>query len=284
MAAEPEQNEGWLRGRDGTLLFWRAWTVPEPRFAVVVAHGLGEHSGRYSRLGRALNRRGISCYAVDLRGMGRSAGKRGYLKAWSDWIADYADLLAFAADLAGGCEVVPLGHSFGGVLIASAMLRGEVQAQRFVLSNPAFLPKVRVPAWKLRLAGAASRVVPRLTMSNEVDPEVISRDPEQVRLYAEDPLTHDRISARLYTEWRAACAETLARASALRQPFLLILSGDDRLIDANGAEAFNAAASCGQVVRRYPGRFHEPFNDYGSEEVFADLAAWLNSPVTARPE
>lgn len=251
---------------------------------MVVAHGLGEHSGRYSRLGRALNRRGISCYAVDLRGMGRSAGRRGHLKAWSAWIDDYADFLAFARDLAESRALVPLGHSFGGVLVASAMLRGDVQAQRFVLSNPAFLPKVRVPAWKLRLAGAASRVVPRLTMSNEVQPEVISRDPEQVRIYADDPLTHDRISARLYTEWRAACVDTLGRASALRQPFLLLLSGDDRLIDVSGAEAFNAAASCGQVVRRYPGRFHEPFNDYGSEEVFADLAAWLNAPVPARPE
>ncbi|MDQ6900351.1 MAG: lysophospholipase [Candidatus Dormibacteraeota bacterium] len=283
MAAQAEE-EGWLRGRDGTSLFWRAWTVTQPRFAVAVAHGLGEHSGRYSRLGRALNRRGISCYAVDLRGMGRSAGRRGHLKAWSDWIDDCADFLALARERAGNCEVVPLGHSFGGVLVASAVLREDVQARRFVLSNPAFLPKVRVPAWKLRLAAAASRLVPRLTMSNEVEPEVISRDPEQMRLYAEDPLTHDRISARLYTEWRAACADTLGRASELKQPFLLILSGDDRLIDANGAEAFNAAASCGQVVRRYPGRFHEPFNDYGSEEVFADLALWLNTPVPARPQ
>lgn len=284
MAAEADQEAGRLQATDGTSLFWRAWTAAEPRAAVAVAHGLGEHSGRYSSLGRALSRRGISSYAVDLRGMGQSGGRRGHVKAWSDWIGDFADFIALVRERAGGCEVVPLGHSFGGVVVASAMLRGAIEAERFILSNPAFRPKATVPAWKLQVGAVASRLLPRLTMSNELDPAHISRDPEQVRLYSEDPLTHDRISARLYTEWRAACADTTARAGDVKQPFLLIISGDDRLIDANGAEAFSANANCGQVVRRYPGRFHEPFNDYGSEEVFADLVAWLNTPVSARSE
>lgn len=249
---------------------------------LAVAHGLGEHSGRYARLASALLPEGIATCAVDLRGMGRSQGRRGHVDRWQQWIEDFAAFHQLVADRAEGLEVVPLGHSFGGVLVAGAVLSGALRPGRFVLSNPAFRPAIRVPGWKLLLGRAASVVAPTIALANEVDPTLLSRDPAVGVEYAADPLVHDRISSRLFTEWVAASRQALLRASELTVPVLLIVSEDDRIIDHRGALEFAHRAGPLATVRRYPGRYHEPFNDVGAGEVFADLAAWLLAAPSSR--
>jgi len=277
LAADPQLDarEGTLASRDGTRLYWRAWPVPEPRAQVMAIHGLGEHSGRYERLARALNEHGYGCWAVDLRGMGRSAGRRGHIRRWRQWVEDCVAFADLVQERSGQVEVVPLGHSFGGVLVASAVLGGALRPRRFVLSNPAFRPAVAVPGWKLALGRATSGLVPTLTMGNEVDPALLSRDPDVAAEYAADPLVHDRISSRLFAEWVAASRDVLRRAGGLSVPCLLIVSENDRIIDREGALEFARRAGDRATVLTLPGRYHEPFNDLGAEEVFYKLAAWL---------
>jgi alpha-beta hydrolase superfamily lysophospholipase len=117
-------------------------------------------------------------------------------------------------------------------------------------------------------------------MSNELDPALISRDSEQVAAYRRDPLVHDRISSRTFTEWMAASEEALERAGEITVPSLVILSEGDRIIDPNGGREFAERVGGGGTVRAYRGRYHEPFNDLGAEEVFADLAGWLDQPLS----
>ena len=280
MAAEVERDRSQhtLTSRDGTRLSWRAWPHESAKLAVAVAHGLGDHSGRYERLAAALNRRRVSCYAVDLRGSGQSSGRRGHVSRWQQWVDDYAAFWELVENEAAGAEVVPLGHSFGGVVVASALVRAAIAPQRLVLSNPAFRAASEAPAWKLRLGRAASGLLPSLSMSNGVEPALISRDPQAVAAYREDPMVHDRISSRTFTEWVAASEEALERASEITVPLFLILSDHDRIIDPGGGRVFAAGVGGACTVRTYRGRYHEPFNDLGAEEVFADLAAWLDRP------
>jgi alpha-beta hydrolase superfamily lysophospholipase len=267
--------------RDGTHLHWRAWPRESPKLAVAIAHGLGDHSGRYERLAEALNRRNFSCYAVDLRGAGQSPGRRGHVSRWQQWVDDYAAFWELVGEEASGLEVVPLGHSLGGIVVASAMVRGAIAPQRFVLCNPAFRPALTAPAWKRKLGRAASGVWPALSMSNEVDPALLSRDAAEVAAYREDPLVHDRISSRMFTEWMAASEEALERAGEITAPLFLVLSDGDRIVDPGGGREFAERVGGGRTVRGYRGRYHEPFNDLGSEEVFADLAVWLDQSLPA---
>jgi alpha-beta hydrolase superfamily lysophospholipase len=242
-----------------------------------VVHGLGEHSGRYQALAVAMAEQGISTYAVDLRGMGSSGGGRGRLRSWQEWVDDYSVFFRMVSTEVSG-EVVPLGHSFGGVVALSALIRGAIKADRLVLSNPAIRPAVNVPAWKARLGVLSSRLLPGLVLTNQVDPGVLSRDPAVVRAYREDPLVHDRISSRLYTEWLEARQEAIDRAGSIEIPVLLICSAADRLIDPAGSRELAARLPRAEL-KIYADRYHEPFNDLGANEVFRDLAAWLLAPA-----
>lgn len=274
--ADPSVREGTLTSADGTHLVWRAWEIDRPKATFAVVHGLGEHSGRYERFARAMARRGFSTFAVDLRGMGKSAGARGFVTSWSDWVKDAETFVGHVEGHASAGEVVPVGHSFGGVVVLSGVLHENLQPRRFVLSNPALRPKVAVPAWKVTVGRAASRWMPALTLSNEVDPAAVSRDPEVVRAYSADPLVHDKISARLYTEWLRASEEVQRRAADIRVPFYLSLGDTDRLIDHTAALEFAGhAVNAHPTVRVWPGRYHEPFNDLDADEVFDGIAGWL---------
>jgi alpha-beta hydrolase superfamily lysophospholipase len=267
--------QGSINSADGTRLAIRSWPEPAAKITFAVVHGLGEHSGRYERFAAGMARYQVATFAVDLRGHGNSAGQRGHVDSWSQWVDDAAAFVAHVESQTTG-EVVPVGHSFGGALMLSTVLSGRLKrSKRFVLSNPAVRLRVKVPAWKSGGAKLLSRIAPRLAMDNEVDPTTVSRIPEVVSAYRTDPLVHSKISSRLFEEWRHAAEESLARADQIRIPFLILAGTDDRLIDPAGSEELHARSAGKSELRLLAGRYHEPFNDLGSDEVFEAIAEWL---------
>jgi acylglycerol lipase len=264
-----------VQSPDGTRLAYRAWPQPGAAISFAVVHGLGDHGGRYARFADGMSQHGIGAYALDLRGHGNSPGQRGHVDSWSQWTEDVAAFVAHIEQVAG-TEVVPLGHSFGGVALLSTILAGKLPAsKRFVVSSPAMKLKLQAPGWKLSVGQLASKIAPRLAMGNEVDPASISRLPEVVDAYRSDPLVHDRISSRMFTEWQSAVADIYQRASQIKVPFLILAGTADPLIDPAGSRLLHEKAASMSTLRLLEGRYHEPFNDKGSEEVFQLIADWL---------
>ena len=275
MPAETQVTSSFVASRDGTRIAYRAWPKSGASITIAVAHGLGEHAGRYAAFAEAMAKRGMGTFAMDLRGHGLSQGQRGHVDSWSQWMDDIHAFLGLVETHVGG-EVVPLGHSFGGAAMLSAALAGRLRnARRFIVSSPALRTKVAVPQWKVNLGATASHVMPRLSLSNEVDAGTLSRIPEVVTAYRTDPLVHPKVSARMYTEWQRATQEILQRAGEISIPFLVIAGSDDRLIDPAGSEELHRRAPAMSELHVLPGRYHEPFNDLGSEEVFDLIAGWL---------
>ena len=218
---------------------------------------------------------GMATFAVDLRGHGKSPGQRGHINSWSQWTDDASSFVHYVESVADG-EVVPLGHSFGGAVMLSAVLAGKLpNSKRFIVSSPALKTKVVVPGWKLVLARMTARLKPTLALSNEVDPGTISRIPEVVEAYRTDPLVHSKISSRTYSEWQAAARDILARAGDIKRPFLIFAGTDDPLIDPAGSQELHDRAPTASELHLLEGRYHEPINDRNNEEVFALIAAWL---------
>lgn len=267
--------EGTIESADGTKLSYRAWPRAGAAISLAVVHGLGEHARRYERFALGMSRHGFATFAVDLRGHGKSPGQRGHVDSWSQWIDDVAAFVAHVEGVAGG-EVVPLGHSFGGAAMLSTVLARKLpKAKRFIVSSPALRLKVQVPRWKIALARATSTIVPKMSLDNEVDPRVLSRIPEVVEAYRTDPLVHSKISSRTYAEWVSACSRIFERAGEINVPFLILAGTDDDLIDPEGSKELHRLSASVSELRLLEGRYHEPFNDLDSEEVFGLIAEWL---------
>ena len=265
---------GSVESADGTKLAYRAWPKPGS-LALAVVHGLGEHAGRYERLAKGMAQHGMGTYALDLRGHGKSPGARGHVDSWSQWTDDVAAFVSHIESVAG-VEVVPVGHSFGGVALLSTVLARKLpKTRRFVVSSPALKLKMAVAGWKLTFGPIASKIFPRLALANEVDPKTVSRIPEVVEAYRNDPLVHNKISTRLGAEWQEATRDILSRAGEIKTPFLILAGTADALIDPAGSRELHEQAKSTSELRMLEGRFHEPFNDIGSDEVFRLIADWL---------
>jgi alpha-beta hydrolase superfamily lysophospholipase len=266
-----------IKTADGLDLYVRRWAaegVPH-QWTFVVVHGHGEHGGRYQHLAEWFTPLGATVYAMDLRGHGRSGGQRGHAPSLTALLDDIDAVVMRAREESGG-PVVLIGHSFGGLLAIAYALRYPDHIDRAVFSAPLLQLKVKVPGWKRGLANVLPKVAPRFSLSNEVDPDVLSHDPENARAYRTDPLVHNRITAGLYGDTIARGEEFIARAPELRVPFLLLHGRDDQIVDPFGSQRFFARAT---VLERafclYPGMYHEVFNEVDREKVFRDVESWV---------
>lgn len=278
--ATQEPETGTLEGSDRLRLFYRWHPAAAPRAAVVVVHGIAEHSGRYVHVLDALNAHGCDALGLDLRGHGHSAGTRVYVDRFADYLDDVDAAVAQVRARRPGVPVFIVGHSMGGlVAVQHALARGDGIAG-YILSSPGLRAAVHIPAWKDALGKLMSKIWPKLAIPTGIGPELISKDPAVVAAYVADPLVTTKATARWYTEFVHAEHDALARAAELRRPFLVLIGEADRLVDpASGRELFAAAGASDKTLKSYPGLYHELFNEPEQAQVLGDVGAWLEARI-----
>lgn len=274
--------EGVLHAPDGTQLHWFLHTPAAPRATVVVVHGFAEHAGRYGHLARALLAANYAMLAFDVRGHGKSGGRRVFVANYDEYRDDLAEVLKLAAKEAPQ-PLFLFGHSQGGLIVLHRVLAGVSGLRGVLVSNPALANKVQVPAWKSGLAKGASRFAPTLSVPAGLPPTDISRDPAEVAAYDKDPLNSKDATARWYTEFLRAQLEVLAAPAAQgKLPLLALLGTGDRIIDSSVSAGFFAKVPGGQCqVHTYPGFYHELINEPEADrsKVLADLVGWLDAQL-----
>ncbi|MBI1799098.1 MAG: lysophospholipase [Candidatus Eisenbacteria bacterium] len=270
-----------VRIRRGLTLPGRAWCSEAPRALIAIAHGLGEHTGRYAALAEPLVRARYTVVALDLPGHGEAPGPRGDIPSW-DHLRDAIVPSMFTASrgLPGQPMDLPrvlLGHSMGAVIALDFALAHPRELFAVVASAPA-LRSAMPPWWKLALAGAARIAAPSSGFAHGLDESGMSRDPEVLAQRRDDPLMHDRVSPRLYFAMREAQQRVMRDARRLQVPALVLQGAGDRVVDPRGALEFCGAAPHGmtRMITLRDGA-HEVFNDLTREEAIRDLIAWLDA-------
>lgn len=261
---------------DGTRLFRRAWLPREARRVVVLVHGLAEHAGRYEHVGAWLSTRDCAVHAFDHRGHGRSDGPRGHVGAFSELLDDVEAFLESVRREHPGLPVSLIGHSMGGLVATALLCERKPDVAGVVTSGiPLEIPD-HVSPFRHRAARMLRRLTPRLRMAAGLDADALSRDPEVVREYVEDPLVFGRVTVSLATELLAAVTRTAGGAFQVQVPMLLLHGESDRLCPARGSRTFHAQLrGPGHRLRIYPQLRHEIFNEPEQEQVLEDLFEWL---------
>ena len=265
---------------DGANLAVQDWPLAEglrPRGIVLLVHGLGEHAGRYEHIARHLNEWGFAVRGYDQYGHGESDGVRGTIPTFARLTDDLADIIDSTRARQGrSIPLIVLGHSLGGLVAARLLATAPDSADALVLSSPAL--DAGLSALQVRLLRVLSRVAPRLTVGNGLDPDFLSHDPDVVAAYRSDPRVHKRISLRLARFIAESGPSVLARAGEWKVPTLLLYAGLDKLVEPAGSRAFAAAAPASVVTARcFKDLFHEIFNELQSEAVFEASRDWLDA-------
>lgn len=274
----PQRFEGHFEGHDQTELFFQTWVPENIRGVLIITHGLAEHSECYHPLAKALCDDGWLVYAWDMRGHGRSEGKRGYAPHISSFVADLEIFAQFVKQKHGDVNLVFFGHSLGG-LVTLRYLEGSnaVEYAALALSSPATGLSIKVPKIKESIAHLAMKWLPTLTMYNEVRYEDLTRDEEMVRSYRADTLRHDKISPGIFLGMVESFPLVLENADRIKCPVFMQLAGDDRMVSTEASRTlFDRLPNKKSQLIVYPESLHEVFNDLDREQVLADLKKFLN--------
>lgn len=271
-------DEGRFTGQAGVGIHWQAWLPDgDPKAVIVVAHGFGEHIGRYGNLVDAVVPRGYAVYGPDHRGHGRSEGHRALIDR-HEWLLDDLDrVFALAAEAHPGVPVFLLGHSMGGNIALGSALRGRQRLAGLVLSGPAVTTH-GVPRLLRLLARVLGRLFPKLAVT-KLPAAGVSSDPAVVAAYEADPLVHHgKMPAGTGAALMATAERYPAQLPSLTVPLLVVHGSADTLVSVeSGRTAHALAGSADKTLKVYDGFAHEVMNEPGRAEVLADITAWLDA-------
>jgi acylglycerol lipase len=271
-----------LEGVGGLRLVSQSW-LPDgtARAVVVIAHGAGEHSGRYAHVAARLVDEGYAVYALDHRGHGRSGGPRAVIDRLDNAVSDLDQLVVLATSEHPGVPVFLLGHSMGGTISVRYAIGHQDRLAGLILSAPLAALEAASPATRL-VAKVLSAVAPGLGLF-AVDPTLVSRDPDVVKAYETDPLVHHgRLPARTIAEMAGAIDSFPNEAGAITVPTLIMYGSGDLLVPPAGSMMLNdRIGATDKTLKTYDGLYHEILNEPERDTVMDAMCSWLRARVRA---
>ena len=270
-----------FRTFDGLQLFGQSWQPEDQTRAVVcLIHGMGDHSGRYGHVADRLTQAGYAIFSFDLRGHGKSEGLRGHTPSHEALMQDISSLLEAANKQFPQISSFLCGHSLGGNLVLNYALRRQPHLKGVIATAPWLRLAFEPPAFKIALGKITNYIWPSFSQKNGLDTKAISHDLKAVYSYENDPLVHDRISARMFISTYQAGQWALEHASEFSLPLLLMQGGADKIISVEASREFAGKIKENCTLKIWDGLYHEIHNEPEKEEVFKFLIDWLDKKVS----
>lgn len=273
-----------LTAARGLRLSGREWLPATPARAVIaLVHGFGEHMGRWAHVAEWFATRGLAAVALDLRGHGRSEGRRGHALKLEYLLDDVGLLVAEARRAHPDTPLFLYGHSLGALLAANYVLRSAPTLTGVILSA---LP-LDSPLKEQRLKVAAARwlgpLLPALSIDSGLDHATLSRDPAVVDACASDPLVHSTATLGLAHAALEAVEYARAHTSEWHVPVLIMHGTGDQLALPSGSEEFARHIHGDCTLKLWPGLYHELHNEPEKQEVLSFVAEWIEKRAEPRP-
>jgi alpha-beta hydrolase superfamily lysophospholipase len=254
-----------------------------PRAAVVMIHGFSAHCGAFRHVAGALAAGGFAVTAFDCRGHGRSEGRHGYVRRFTDYDDDLGLVLDHARAASPGLPVAVAAHSQGATVSLDYLIRGAGTIDALVAAAPYLALKMPVPLYKRIASPILGALWPTLAMSNQIEPELVTRDPEVMEEIRKDPQVRHVATPRWFNEVCATQVRLRASAALLKVPTFMPVAGADRLVDPTAAVEFARAAGATVELRVYDDLFHEIYFEPERERVIADVVRWLQGRFGGAP-
>jgi len=262
---------------DGTQIYYQGWSLERSDSVLVIVHGWGEHSDRYSDLAGYIAERDVSVYALDLRGHGRSGGARGHVKDFGDYIRDLECVMRIVREKEGEKKTFLLGHSLGalialeyanthpvdGLILSGFGLRSAGRLSflgRIPFVNSVPIPVLTIPA---RLLG--KRAISGLCNNQSALEE-----------YLRDRLGHGTFTLRFLEECSRESGRLKGRENFGVGACLILIGSEDKVGSLEDARWLYSSLSSDKKLIVYDGMKHNIFDEAERERVFYDVYEWIS--------
>ena len=275
MSIEPDTDMN-----DDVTFYMQGWE-PEgkPRAIVCLIHGLGEHTGRYAHVGKALNDAGYALFGFDLRGHGQTGGARGHFPSLDIVMQDVHQFVEFQRQNNPGLPIFLYGYGLGGLLTLTYAIHHPDGLKGVIIGGVGLRSPILEQKVKVFLVKFLGSFFPGITIPTGLDAKTISRDPDVVQAYLADPLVQYKTSLGLAKASFTAIDICFARAKEFKPPLLIMHGTSDVRTYSSGSEEFARLASDTNkdvTLKLWNGLYHEMHNEPEQAEVFKVMIDWLD--------
>jgi acylglycerol lipase len=265
---------------DGLNLYAVQWLPALPPKAVLAfVHGHGTHSRRYEEWFQAFVRLGFAVISFDLRGHGRSDGKRGTIHRYTEYLEDTSLLMQKARENFRGIPIVLYGHSMGATIVLSYLQLKNNLPEMAILAST-WLELVQPPGRVKSLAiWLADSLLPQVTINTGLKSKdfapVSTTDPPLER----DPLMHKKISARCFREVQRAGKKIGAETLPDTVPMLFLHGTHDKVSTAAAAEKLANSLPGRITFRQWEEGPHQLHAWDQNDKVTGFTIEWINNQL-----
>lgn len=264
------------RSFDDLNIYGKYWAPEkEIRGVVCLVHGMGEHCNRYGFVGKFLSDHGIALIGYDQRGHGKSEGKRGHTPSYDLLLQGVDNLIHKAKELFPELPIVLYGHSMGGNVALNYAMQKKPVLNGVIASSPWLRLAFAPPAIQVKLGHWMKKIYPAFSQSTHLDAQAISRIPEEVKKYENDPLVHDKITAMMFTSVYDAGLWALNNPEEMELPLLHFHGSADKLTSCDASIEFTGRVKGVVTFKIFEGAYHETHNDTCREEVLQLIKNWV---------
>lgn len=264
----------YFANKQGLWMYTRSWVVKQPKAAIFICHGLGEHIGRYEHVARFFNAHGYSVYGMDHQGHGQSDGDRGYTDNFQHFVDDYAQ---FVSTVDSSVPRFLYGHSMGGLISTMLSIQHHSLWAGVIISAPALIPDPEIATpFKMALVKKLSALLPKVTL-DALDSAGMTANQTVVERYSRDRLNYaGGLPIRLVYCLLDAMGKATADVHKITVPLFCIHGEIDPICSVEGTHLLHSkASSADKSVKIYPGLLHEPHNEGIHLDVLGDIVAWI---------
>lgn len=251
-----------------------------PKAVVILVHGMGEYGQRNERfIIPNLVENGLAVLTYDQFGHGRNKGKKGHHPGYGYLLECIDRCLDKSKEEWGSLPILLYGHSMGGNVVLNYLLTRPDQLAGAVVTSPFLRLAFNPPGWKLSLGKILAKLIPSMTLPNELDASAISQIPEEVEAYENDPMIHNLVSPAYSIEFMSEGEKILSRASEISTPMLLLHGNADRITDSAASRELAKEASDKVKFIEIEGGYHELHHDLEKEQVMKHILNWIDEII-----
>ncbi|TVQ15741.1 MAG: alpha/beta hydrolase [Balneolaceae bacterium] len=276
------KESAFINDRGITIATYEALPRQEAKAGILLVHGYAEHTGRYRHVIRELNDTGLAVYALDHQGHGKSGGVRCYIKEFDYYVDDLSFYFEKLRNETGLKKWFILGHSMGGAIALKMVLRHQNDLNGMLLTGPMLEISTKVPKVVQEMAkyvAAMASTVPVV----KLETEAISRDPDVVRNYLNDPLVYTgRVRAKMAVHFSKINTEMPGLFSKIELPLWVGHGTLDRITSPEGSKMlYRLAQSQDKTLKLFDGLFHEIMNEPEKDMVLGEISFWIKRHLEA---
>ena len=264
-----------LTTTDTCKLFLRSWRTGSSN-VLLILHGLGAHSGWFIDMGNTLASRGLTVYAMDHRGFGRSGGLPGHIDNYQTYVEDIHFIVTEIRKRHPEATIYILGHSMGGIFASHFAAKYEALLGGVLFLNPWVQDTAHVPLLTTVaiLVGGIFKSHHYWTGGEGI--EAMTTNPEAIRMLQADSFWRREETASFFFQIFFMRLAILKKAASITIPALVMQAEADKSVVPEAThKLYETLTSSNKTWKTYPRYCHDSEFEPDRSLLDNDLVTWI---------